>query len=216
MTPHTNKTRQLIDLLSFSRIEVATIVILLAGMLAIALVPSLYHASGFAWYFDYLAQHPSDAYRQYQGLSTEINSSELAGNTAVFMVWALVGLGGYVLAMAVFTFFAKTKRLAQDLEDEHTDRLGVLGHTLLQLIVRCVGIAMLLILVKVFSAHIVPFLAVMASSFVGGSSWSMAMAGSSVAFLAIVVLCCHLFVISLRVILLRRRVIFTANSFTYR
>ena len=188
-------------------------------LVAVAMVGGVFLATAmrsslFRDAFPSLKDDSPEFYAAYSALSAQINSSDIAGSLSVFLVWATVGLVVYYAAVGVVALFTNAMHFLQHLSIAGVDKALEWRDVLLGLLVRMAAVAGMALSVQLFASTVLPYVLVLAHGAVTQSLPQMLL--QLLAACVLIVLSAHIFIVLTRMFLLRVRVIFTRNSFTYR
>ena len=210
--------KELLALISPSLVggSIMLCVALLAAFLLI--VSAVYQDAqlGFGQYFDALRSGQTDSrwYDHYSTAEAAVNSSKAAADSAVFVAWSVIGLLGYVAVLGLYRFGVSIVQFVRVEAFSREDRKAAAREALVHIVIRMTGIGLLFLLYKACIALLLPLLFMLAGGVLDGPAWlSIALTGLMIVEIFLIL---HIVVVCLRAIVLRRRVFFTANSFTYR
>lgn len=165
-------------------------------------------------YKDYVAsldQPSGPLYENYKQANEQVNSSKLAADVSVFIVWSLTGLFVYYIAVLVLSAFTGVYRFIDHLGYSHSDEeRAMLWHeTLLGLFIRSLVVIAFIVLIQACIYLLVPY----ATSLIGqGAEITLSMMMSaSVIFLSTAIIL-HFLIILARLFLLRTRIFYTDLS----
>ncbi len=157
-------------------------------------------------YIDYIAQNPTQMSDQITNASDAINSSKLAADASVFIVWALAGVAGYLLISSIFQAVKRSIATIDDVEHAVVDRKSAERELFEKIIIQLSAVILLYCLYILVKTLILPTLTVL-------SLYALTQGASTVfvsllAMVAILFLTIHLVVVLLRFALLRTRLFF--------
>jgi hypothetical protein len=178
------------------------------ALIAWVLLPFFYRGSYMERYGEVLisARGDRDIFGVYAIISSELNSSDLVGNIAVFCVWAIAGLAIYYLIVSLLSLVMDLVRFAQILGYENSDKKSIVIEAVERLTLRTLGVVGFGMFVAITLQLIVPaILTLVAASF---SSLSVMAAVYLIASVVFTMAVLHIVVVLLRVIFLRTRLIF--------
>jgi hypothetical protein len=175
----------------------------------ILFVPLFYDGSWADLYFDTAKKNNTVFYTDYSQLSSAVESSDFAGDVAVFVVWSLAGLAIYFVLASILETASHTFRFIQLLEYFKSDRQRLGVEALVRLTVRLSALVGVYLLYTYAVSDIVPFIIYATHK----SLHAELLPGILYLLLAGVLLSltAHVLVILMRIMLLKYR-IFRSNS----
>lgn len=184
---------------------VATFVISISAVLVL-LAPQLYRGSDFALYFNSLNIEQTTGYGQYRAVSNAVNTSNLAADISVFVVWMMIGFVAYSIVMSLAKLLGGLVHFVRDIEYFRENRRRIVIEAFLHLVVR-IGAALTIYgLYLLFMKFGLTYIFIFAYEALAGSwlmgVWYVFLMGIILAF------CVHIFVVLARVAALRIRVFY--------
>ena len=125
---------------------------------AILFIPLFYEGSWADLYFDTAKKNNTVFFTDYSRLSSAVESSEFAGDVAIFVVWALAGLAIYFVLASIFETASHTFRFFQLFEYFKTDRQRLGVEALVRLTLRLSALLGVYLLYMYAVSDIVPFI----------------------------------------------------------
>lgn len=119
--------KQFLRALTVSQLEVVAALLFLNSLVLYVTFSVLNHDGYIARYFSAL-QVSAPLSEQYQVLSTQINSSNIAGNIAVFSFWGGVGLLAYYMIYYLFISEREAADFIRSLRKRGADRVSLLEY----------------------------------------------------------------------------------------
>lgn len=177
----------------FSIITIATI-----------FIPLFYEGSWADIYFDTAKRNNTGFFSDYSRLSTTIESSDFAGDVAVFVVWALAGLALYYVLLSIAGAASGTLRFLQLISYFKTDRNRIGTEALIRLVIRLTAIVSIYGLYTFFVSNIVSYVvffthkALFVSPYIGLLYVTLAC--------VLLILSVHALVVLVRIMLLKYRI----------
>lgn len=132
----------------------------LFGIVTVAafFIPLFYEGSGADRYFDSAKLQNTELYYDFNRLSVAVESSDFAGDVAVFVFWALVGLALYYILLSVVGVASNTIRFIQLVEYFKADRKRLEAEALVRLLLRLTAIFGLYLAYDLFISTALPYL----------------------------------------------------------
>ena len=155
-----------------------------------------------------LEESPSGIYGGYEQAKDQINSSKIAADSSVFLVWAIVGMVAYYIVVGLVAVATGVYSFLDHLRYKGINKKSLLHDALLGLLIRIVAAVVLIFLLRLVISEVVPRVIAM---FSGIDTFSVQMlVPLGVTFVACVVLV-HTAIVLARLFLLRTRVFYSAN-----
>lgn len=165
--------------------------------------PVIYTHSSLALYFSYEQQHPGTAYQSFSVLQQQVNTSPFAADATLFIFWAGIGLLSYALIETVYKAIQHLRRVGDDLSYRSFNHATILRELLLHIVVRLAAIVGLYLLLTVVLKVLLPYSFYVYET-LSGISWQLAWCAVVTWIATALVL--HVFIVLLRIALLRTRV----------
>lgn len=153
------KPKEFVRIFSVSQFEILIATFLLVALFVYVLFATLSGDGYMQQYFDILRSN-SDAIKQYDLLSAQINSNSLAGNTAVFTFWSTIGLLAYYLVYFLVLSEKNTAKFMKQLFQRDTDKEQILEYTFAQMAIRVGSVILLVTAINFFIHKILPYIIV--------------------------------------------------------
>ncbi|HRJ06054.1 MAG TPA: hypothetical protein PK096_00595 [Candidatus Saccharibacteria bacterium] len=186
----------------------SAIVALVGAALAVAflLLPQLFNNDHVSQYFEFARENQNGLLQRYDEVNVALNSSEVAANLAVFMIWGLAGLVGYALVSSMGRGIRNFIQFEQTVEYFERDRRAIIREALIHTTVRLVAVGLIVCLYFLGMYVILPvaFVATQAAFNAPVLLGTISIFG---AFL-LTLLSIHVLVLLVRLLLLRTRVFF--------
>lgn len=146
----------------------------------------------------------------FEQLSEKLNSNPALADISVFFIWAIVGFLVYCLISFVWQLVSKELRFFEELASPKAHRRLLIKEALLTLLVRVGATVALLSLAGLMRDFILPEFLTLTYSVLSLPPLEAAL--SFAAGIALLLLSLHVFVILMRILLLRTRIFFTKDS----
>lgn len=199
--------QELMDLLTPSALSIGIAIV--ASFVAVggALYTAFYRGSIFDYYSKLLTVEPTSLQGRLDLASNSVNSSNLVANASVFMTWLVIGLAVYACLSALGHVAAWSAGVTYTLKiTRGTERSHVLVEVLIRFVLRLLGVLLLFSIYKllVYAASGI----VVALHYLSNSNSIKDLIIVLVGSIALTIITVYVITVSLRLITLRRRVLF--------
>lgn len=176
------------------------------SVLAALTFPHVLSMYGIDEYVSYVREQPGDLMMRYSEAGEALNSSELAADASVFVVWGITGLIGYALIASIIRAIRNIAAFERDIKYFQAYRAGIIREALVHVFVRLLAASLILGVYFIATTIIIPAItAAVQTALVGGVAVGI---GLYLASLLAVMASLHVVVILTRLIVLRTRVFY--------
>lgn len=195
------------QMLAFSFVEMLLAVVLSLIFLVLFIIPLIIADTPYGEYFHADLLRQSETFLNFERISIAVNSSQFAGDAAVFIAWAVAGLIAYFIFEAFINSVRSAAIYANVMEHFKQQRLEVSERLVARIFVRIATLGGILVLYKLTFTWGIPTVVFLvqhaAEASLFGALWRITLA------LVLVLAIVHLFVILLRTMLLKTRIFYT-------
>jgi len=202
-------------LLSPSLLELIVGFIVFAATAVYLVIPATLRGNNMEDYMNIVLAERDGAWQPFQSsafeqLSDKLNSNPAMADVSVFFIWAIVGFLVYCLISFIWQLVSKELRFFEELASPKAHRRLLIREALLTLLVRLGATVALLSLAGFMRDFILPEFLTLTYSVLSLPPLQAALSFS--AGIALLLLSLHMFVILVRILLLRTRIFFTKDS----
>lgn len=177
-----------------------------ATVISLLVAPQLFNNDQIQQYMQFTQENPTPLQQQFQNVNISINSSGIAANSAVFIIWGFAGLVGYALLASIGRGIHNLIQFEKNVEYFEGDRQSIIREALVHTVARLSAVGLLICLYFLGMYVILPAV-VVAVQLALDAPLALAAASIIGAFL-LSSITIHTLIVLTRLLLLRTRIFF--------